>query len=167
MTVTHNKKFSPFNNNIDMGLRALSILQFAYPKSFDLSKLVYFDYLIVHSGDFNSPFKSLHAPVPNRKSEVYIRRALLEQGLLLFSKYGLVIPKFLTEGVFYLMSESGEPFLDSLGEEYTTMLKMRAEWAVANYSDCSVEQLKELVSNSTESLNQEVAFDVEIIGIER
>lgn len=158
---------APFNNNIDMGLRALSILQFAYPKSYDLSKLVFLDYIIVHSGDFNSPFKSLHAPVPNRKSEVYIRRSLLEQGILLFSKYGLVIPQFLAEGVFYLMADSGEPYLDSLGEEYTTMLKLRAEWVVCKYGKYSAEQLREIVTNSTENLHQEIAFDVEFIEVKK
>jgi hypothetical protein len=163
MKMTQSNKFSPFNNNIDMGLRALSILQFAYPKSYDLSKLVFLDYMTVHSGDFNSPFKSLHAPVPNRKSEVYIRRSLLEQGLLLFSKYGLVIPEYLPEGVFYIMADSGEPFLDSLGEDYTTMLKLRTEWVVNKFGEYSAEQLKKIVSSSNETSNQEIAFDVEFI----
>jgi hypothetical protein len=161
--MTHSDKLVPFNNDIDMGLRALSILQFAYPQSYELSKLVFLDYMIIHSGDFNSAFKSLHAPVPNRKSEVYIRRSLLEQGLLLFSQHGLVIPKFLPEGVFYMMADSGEPFLDSLGEEYTTMLKLRAEWVVQKYGDYSVEQLRRALIGSTETLNQDIAFDVELI----
>jgi hypothetical protein len=160
-------KSSPFNNNIDMGLRALSILQFAYPNSYDLSKLVFLDYLVVHSGDIDSPFKSLHAPVPNRKSEVYIRRSLLKEGLLLFSRFGLVVPEFLSEGVFYMITDNGEPYLDSLGEEYTTMLKLRAEWVVDKYGDYSVEQLKELVKVSSETLNQDIAFDVEFIEREK
>jgi hypothetical protein len=158
-----NKKLSPFNNEIELGLRALSILQFSYPNSYDLSKLVLLDYLTVHSGDFTSIYKSLHAPTPARKSEVFIRRHLIGEGLELFAKFGLVKPKYSSNGVFYTITDNGEPFLDALAEDYTTMLKDRAEWVVTNFGEYTIDDLKKLINSATESASQEIAFSIELI----
>jgi hypothetical protein len=45
------RKINPFNNNLETGLRVLSILNATFPKSYDLQSIVYLDYLTVHSGE--------------------------------------------------------------------------------------------------------------------
>ncbi len=42
---------SPFNSPIETGIRTLAILTAVFPRSLDLQYLVYFDYLVLHSGD--------------------------------------------------------------------------------------------------------------------
>lgn len=42
---------TPFNSPLETGVRSLTILEAAFPLSFDLQRLVEFDYVVVHSGD--------------------------------------------------------------------------------------------------------------------
>jgi len=154
-------KIQAFNNRVEYGLRALIVLQHAYPNSYDLSELSCLDYLIVHSGDFNSSLKSLHAPIPNRKQEIYIRRSLLDAGLKLFSQYNLVKPIFLADGIYYQITDEGEPFIDSLMEEYTTEVKSRADWAVSNFGGMPVNYLRQIIKESTGTSDLDIAFHMD------
>lgn len=72
----------PFNSAVECGLRSLVILEQAFPRDYDLQRLVFYDYLLVHSGDANGP-ESIHPATPHRSGEVLVKRQILEQGLLL------------------------------------------------------------------------------------
>src|SRR3979411_2027900 len=73
---------APFNSALETGVRALAVLAEASPRALDLQELVYFDYLIVHSGDAGGP-TSLHPNTPLRNGELLVRRTIIEQGVLL------------------------------------------------------------------------------------
>ncbi|MFM9959999.1 MAG: ABC-three component system middle component 2 [Planctomycetaceae bacterium] len=49
----------PFNSALESGLRALCVLYEAFPQSFDTQRLVFFDYLVVHSGDVSDQFRNV------------------------------------------------------------------------------------------------------------
>src|SRR4051794_18613760 len=83
------KHMPAFNSPLETGVRALTILEAAFPNSCDLQRLVELDYLVVHSGDVGGP-ESLHAPLPLRAGELLVRRELIEKGLLLMMSRGLV-----------------------------------------------------------------------------
>jgi hypothetical protein len=151
----------PFNNEIEYGLRALIILQNIFPNRCDLDILACLDYLVVHSGDFNPDLKSVHAPLPGRKEEIFIRRNLLEKGLNLLMNYCLVKPIYLPEGVYYQISDEGEPFLDSLNENYTYFVKKRAMWAVKEFGGSEVELIRAKIKNSLDSIDSEIAFHMD------
>lgn len=154
---------SPFNNEVEYGLRALSILMCGFPRKYDLNALVYLDYFLVNSGDFEMSVKSLHAPIPQRKEGIYIRRSLLEKGVKLYSVYGLIVPRYLSSGMYFLASELAEPFMDSLSEEYTLLLRERAEWTVNTFGDCSMTMMKNYLKEAQGSNQQDIAFEVELI----
>lgn len=158
---------NPFNNNIEYGLRAILLLQAMYPKKCDLDLLSYLDYIVVHSGDFDKELYSLHAPIPNRKNEVLIRRSLLEGGLKLYSNYCFVKPVYEPNGIFYELTEECEPFLDSLSEEYTKQVKLRAKWAVEKYSLMNLKELKEELKNTAEPVSSDIAFHISYSKEER
>ena len=40
-----------FNSPIETGLRSLTLLEAGYPSAYDLERLTYYDYLVVHSDD--------------------------------------------------------------------------------------------------------------------
>lgn len=157
------KKYHPFNNEVEYGLRTLVLLLYLYPETYDLTQLVYLDYLLVHSGDFNDDLKSLHAPIPYRKEEIYIRRSLIENGINLFSSKGLIDIEFNLSGINYRATEEAQPFVDSLVEDYTTLLKERAEWIAGYFSKYRVEELSNLVKNTNEKENQDIVFKVNLI----
>ncbi|WP_397581492.1 ABC-three component system middle component 2 [Sphingorhabdus sp.] len=135
----------PFNSPLEAGLRSLFVLTAAYPKTFDLGRLVELDYLVVHSGDFDGP-PSLHAPVPLRSGEILIRRSLVEKGVLLLVGRGLLERKIQEDGVFFCASEISAPFVMSLTAKYNLDLWKRASWAVEEFGGLGALQIRERFS---------------------
>lgn len=118
----------PFNNLIETGLRSLFILTASYPNSFDLDYLVCLDYICVHSGDIDKEMPSLHPATPNRNGEIYVRRAIIEQGLNLFTNKHLIHKLYLESGIEYCATESASPFVDNLNSIYSKSLQIRSRW---------------------------------------
>lgn len=84
------RPLQPFNGAVEIGLRALSLLNEAFPATYSLQRLVVFDYLVVHSDDLPNGPAGLHPKTPHRGGELLVRRAVLEEGLLLYQSRGLV-----------------------------------------------------------------------------
>lgn len=154
-------KIYPFNNNIETGLRMLTVLTSAYPNKYDLEHLVYFDYMVVHSADINPNIQSLHPAVPNRSGEIFIRRNLIQNGLDIFLQKGLIVKYYNDNGIQYSASESSIPFLDSLNESYTSSLVDLANWVVKEYGNYELKDLRELMRRNLEKNRSE--FNLEII----
>jgi len=132
---------TPFNSALETGVRALAILCEAYPHAYDLQRLLYFDYLVVHSHDADGP-ESLHPSTPLRNGELLVRRGIIERGLLLFVSRGLVERHLDALGLSYSASDEAGPFLDCLQTTYTQLLRARAEWAVAAFGSLADDELK-------------------------
>ena len=111
--VTQIRKPATFNGPLEAGLRAVAILGSAHPRSFDLQRLVAFDYLLVHTGDIGGP-ASLHPPTPLQSAELLVRRRLVERALLLMMTRELVERDFVPDGIRYRAGENAVPFLSSL-----------------------------------------------------
>lgn len=154
------KNKSPFNNEIEYGLRAVLILQACYPLAFDIDDLSALDYLVVHSGDFNDKLPSLHAPTPNRKNEVFIRRSLINKGLELFAKRNLLTLKYQKNGIYYKLSEEAGPFIDSLEEAYTQKVISRASWATTLIEEMGNIGIREMIKKSNNSSENDIAFHI-------
>jgi len=81
--------------HLETGVRSVILLDTAYPRSFDLMQLTWLDHLVVHTADIDGP-KSLHPNIPQRNGELLVRRSLVEEGLTLMRRKGLL--KRLSEG---------------------------------------------------------------------
>src|SRR3954464_802032 len=101
---------STFNGPLEAGVRAVALLAAAYPRSFDLQRLVAFDYLLVHTGDIGGP-SSLHPPAPLQSAELLVRRKLVQQSLLLMMTRELIAREFEADGIRYRAGENAAPFL--------------------------------------------------------
>ena len=123
------QKPATFNGPLEAGIRAVSILSAAYPQSYDLQRLVAFDYLLVHTADVGGP-ESLHPPTPIHSAELLVRRKLVEQALLLMMTRDLVDREITPEGIKYRAGENAATFLASLSSTYLRALKDRADWLV-------------------------------------
>ncbi len=132
---------SPFNSALETGLRSLAILAEACPDPFDLQRLLYFDYLVVHSSDADGP-ASLHPSTPLRNGELLVRRGLIERGLLLFISRGLIERNASGDGISYVAAEAAGPFLECLGSAYSRTLRKRASWAVGKFGVLDDDELK-------------------------
>ena len=154
-------KINPFNNNVETGLRMLCILNESFPKSFDLQKLIYLDYLTVHSGDIDKTVKSIHPSVPYRIGEIFVRRSIIQDGLNLFIKKNLIQKVYTNSGIFYKASENSTPFLEVLEEDYFKKLKKSAKWSINKFSDMNSKSLKLYLQKYVNRINNE--FNIEIL----
>lgn len=127
-------KASTFNGPLEAGLRSVAVLGAAHPRSFDLQRLVAFDYLLVHTGDIGGP-SSLHPPAPLQSAELLVRRKLVQRALLLMMTRELVEREFGVNGIRYRAGENVAPFLASLQSEYLIALRERAVWLVDALGD--------------------------------
>jgi len=134
-------KARTFNTPLEAGLRVVSILGAAYPRTFDLQRLIAFDYLLVHTGDIGGP-ESLHPPSPLHSAEMLVRRELIEQALLLMITRELVERQVDESGLRYAAGDNAAPFLASLESDYLRALKQRAGWLIAALADYTDDQFQ-------------------------
>lgn len=148
----------PFNGPIEIGLRALTILNDAFPDAYSLQRLIVFDYLIVHSDDIPGGPTGLHPKTPHRGGELLVRRSVLQEGLLLYQSRGLVERVFDRAGVFFRATERSAAFLDVLRSEYAVALRERASWLATSYSGFPEHELDQLVRDHLGQWGAEFEF---------
>lgn len=131
-----------FNSPLETGVRAVCILSSAYPKVFDLQRLVVFDHLIVHTGDVGGP-QSLHPLLPLRSSEILVRRNLIERSLLLMMSRRLVERIVDMNGINYSAGEMAETFLSTLTSPYLIALRECGDWVVSKFGNLDDDALRQ------------------------
>jgi hypothetical protein len=129
-----------FNTPLEAGLRALFILAAAGRRSMDTQRLMYFDYLLIHSGTVSGP-ESLHPPTNSQKGELLVRRALLQEGLELMRSRDLIERRFQATGIAYGATRVGRHLVDQFQSDYSSLLRQRADWVVERFSDLSNERV--------------------------
>jgi hypothetical protein len=133
---------SPFNGPIEIGLRALTLLGEDFPSTYSLQRLVVCDYLLVHSDDLPGGPVGLHPKTPHRGGELLVRRAVLEQGLMLYQSRGLLEHRYTETGVMFAATERTAAFLDALSSDYVMQLRERAAWLVQLFREVSDSELR-------------------------
>lgn len=135
-----------FNSPLETGVRAIVVLNAAFPRAFDVTEITWFDHLVVHTGDIDGP-PSLHPDVPQRSGELLIRRRLVEESLQAMRRLHLV--EFVPDGgtgLLYRASEESVGVIDLLRTPYSVALKERAEWLVSNVLSRSRSELEDLIA---------------------
>src|ERR1700724_3559144 len=108
--ITDDLSYPPlFNSSLETGVRAVVVLDAAFPRAFDLSQLTWLDHLVVHTADIGGP-DSLHPDIPQRTGELLVRRRLVEGGLTLMRRLHLVDTNTTDEGIVYSAREEAAPF---------------------------------------------------------
>ena len=138
----------PFNTPIESGLRLLFALDEAKGQSFDLQRLVSYDYLLVHSGDVEGGPASLHPAVPFRGSELLVKRELVRAGLDAMFAKELLEKKFEPTGIFYRATALTGAFLELLVSPYASSLRERANWVVSRFTPFTDEMLESYMTDN-------------------
>ena len=139
-----NKSLKLFNMPIEVGVRSLMILFANSDKVFDLEKLMYFDYLSLHTSDIGGP-ASIHASIPNRGIQVYSKKELIKKGLLILLSKELIDFKPTNEGFMYGINEAGKIFLSLFQTKYFKELMTRIEWVSLKYGSYPNSEIKRLI----------------------
>jgi len=140
MNSLENRSAKVFNSPLEIGLRTLFVLR-ASKKPCDLQRLVYYDYILVHSGDIPNAPDSIHPNIPYRTSEILVKRELLKKGLNLMLSRELVKLTFTENGIFYEASELTNAFVEYLDTPYANKLTNIASWVMTNFNDLNDTEL--------------------------
>lgn len=135
---------SLFHSPVETGVRATVILNAVYPKMYDLATLVLLDHLVVHTDDINGP-ESMHPKLPHRSGEILVRRHVIEKGIALMRRLGLICATPSKEGIYYQATENAYPFVKLLRTEYSKRLKDRADWLADYVSNMDLEAFNKIV----------------------
>ena len=134
---------APFNSPLECGLRSLVLLNAIAPAKADLQRLVFYDYLLVHSGDVTNGPPSIHPPTPLRSGEALVRRLWIEKGLLLMVSRDLITRFFDKGGIMYGASKLTARFTTYMEQDYTRLLIERADWVSKTFNSYSDRKLLE------------------------
>jgi hypothetical protein len=148
-----------FNSPLECGLRALTLLSASYPDPCDLQRLVFYDYLLVHSSDVPGGPPSIHPPTPLRSGEALVRRRWIESGLMLMASRELLTQTFSDSGIRYEASAITNAFLSYLEEPYSRQLRERATWVLMQFRSYSDAELVELFKKNLDRWSGEFIFE--------
>ncbi|WP_224277795.1 ABC-three component system middle component 2 [Nocardioides lacusdianchii] len=148
----------PLNSPLELGLRTLVVLTTAFPRTFDLDRLVLLDYCLLHSADLEGPPSVLPA-VPNRSGELGLKRTVLDHGVQLMARAGMVDLVTTAEGMTYRAGEEAAPFLRLLESPLLGALGEVATWAVDEFGDLNTDQVRDRLRTVSESWATEFAWE--------
>lgn len=157
---------SSFNSPFEVGLRTLNILAATSPISIDLQRLIYYDYLVLHTNDIGaegSP-SSIHPDTPYRSGGIIVRRKAMQQGLELMYSKSLINEVFDEKGISYSASELTKPFLDLFESPYSKKLLSNSLWVTRYFSSYTEEDLKLFIDRNIENWGGEFIFEAFVRG---
>jgi hypothetical protein len=136
-----------FSTPLEIGLRALIVLDAMRPIAADLQRLVSYDYLLVHSGDVGGP-ESIHPSTPHRSAEILVKRDVLRAGLQLMLSRDLVAVEMTRHGVRYSATDLTSHFLLYFDGAYAAQLRERARWLDDRFSRLEDDALQALIAQN-------------------
>lgn len=132
------------NSPLELGLRALVVLTASFPRALDVDRLVLMDYCLLHSADFGGP-RSVLPAISMRGGELGIKRSVLEHGVQVMARAGMIDVVAATEGLSYRASEAAAPFLRLIRSPFLDRLTEVAGWAVTDFGNLSADGIRERI----------------------
>ncbi|MCK2005126.1 hypothetical protein MZM54_27485 [[Brevibacterium] frigoritolerans] len=141
-----NRNVTVFNTPMEVGLRALIMLNELSPELLDLKRLVIYDYLVTHSKDVDDDMESLHPSVPNRSGEIIIKRKVMQDGINLMYSRELLDIVYTNNGVCYKANGLSKYFINYFDSSYAREMKQYTKWLHVKFSHYSDEELNDYIN---------------------
>jgi hypothetical protein len=162
-------KIIPFNSPIEMGLRLLFLFKNTEKEGLDLQRLIYYNYLLVHTSDVSdlpgAP-KSLHPNLPDRSGEILISRKIIESGVKLLLSKGLICIGYTKTGIKYKRNDETKPFLEYFESKYSKELDKNANWICQKFDKLQDEKLNDFMTKNLGKWGSEFSIDYRVMGDE-
>lgn len=136
------------NSPLEIGLRVLAVLTEAFPASLDLDRLMLLDYCLIHSADFAGP-PSIQVPVSTRSGELGIKRSIVDHGVQLMMRAGMVELEVSAAGITYRATESAAPFLQLVRSPMLGRLQETALWVTTEFADLPNDEIRSRIRRIT------------------
>ena len=133
---------NPLNSPLEIGLRTVILLTEVFPEALNIDRLILMDYRLLHSGDFDGP-NSVQPAVSTRSGELGIKRTVLEHGVQLMMRAGMVEVEASNQGITYRASEAASPFLRLVRSPMLDQLCQVASWIGVEFSDLTNDAIRE------------------------
>ncbi|WP_340643604.1 ABC-three component system middle component 2 [Streptomyces albidoflavus] len=155
---------NPLNSPVEVGMRTLVLLARSHPHPLDLSWLVVLDHAMLHSSQFDGP-PSLHPRLPAQPGELGMKRQMMQEGLELLLRAGLVTVEATEGGIVYQVTPRGSGFVGILEAPYVGELRQRAQWAVEQFA--STTDALAATRDTTTRWHNEFTTDIQHLGVGR
>ena len=165
MNLFEERNTSVFNSPLEIGIRVLYLLVELQPAGCDLQRLVYYDYILVHSSDVPEGPKSIHPSIPHRSTEILVKRDLLKKGLTLMHSKQLVDSIFDSTGITYKATELTKPFLEYNQSDYAKSLQEVSVWVVNKFRNYTDGKLSLFIKNNIDVWGGEFSKESLLRGI--
>lgn len=137
-------EMSAFNSPLEVALRLLFIFNNT-KRSFDLQRLIYYNYLLIHSSDVPNSPPSIHADLPRRSCEMLVNRKIIQKALTILLSRGLIDVVYLKNGIEYKKNNHAEIFIKYFDSTYSKELQERSQWLSAEFDKIDDNQLSKLI----------------------
>ncbi|WP_037120035.1 ABC-three component system middle component 2 [Rhodococcus erythropolis] len=148
----------PLNSPLELGVRSLILLTAAFPRALGLDRLVLMDYCLLHSADLGGPLSVLPA-VPTRNGELGIKRSVLEHGVHVMSRAGLIDLVTAADGVSYRASEEAGPFLRLVDSPLVGELNEVADWLISEFVDLPTDEVRHRIRMISQRWTEEFTWE--------
>jgi hypothetical protein len=119
-----------FNSPVELGARIVLLLDRTKGK-FGLDELIFFDYAMIHSTDFDGAI-NVHPSLPNQLGELVRRRDDFPAALKMFMTKGLITSTVDEHGICYSITEGGSSLCGQLTTDYHQKVRRQASWLLMN-----------------------------------
>lgn len=149
-----------FNTPIEVGFRALYILNAIEPASIDIERIAIYDYFLLNSKDIliSAP-TSLHPAIPYRSLGFIIKPIILKKALILMISKGLIDVLYNHQGIEYRANELTKNFIQIQTNKYASLLLEHSKWVVNNFQDYSNQELSDLMKQNIKNGGQEFIYE--------
>ena len=153
-----------FNSPLEIGLRLLFILNNTNKHGLDIERLLYYNYLVIHSSDVSPNVESLHPSFPNRSCEILISRDIISKGLKLLLSKSLICVDYNKNGLKYKKNDNTQKFLTYFESTYSKELDEKAKWACETFDEISDKKLKDYMEGQLGKWGSEFSVEYRVMG---
>ncbi len=158
------EKISLFNSPLEIGLRVLFLFKNTDKQNLDIQRLIYYNYLLVHSSDVTNSVESLHPNLPNRSCEILVSRDIILRGLNLLLSKNLICIDYKKTGIKYRKNENTLHFLQYLESDYSKKLDNQSKWVCTNFDSMEDNKLNSFMQQNLGKWGSEFSTEYNVMG---
>ena len=148
-----------YNTQFEVAIRIL-ILLVRCERPLDIEEITTYDYLLLHLGDINKDFKSLHPDNPFHGIELYSKRNIIQDSLTLLVSKGLLLCDYNLNGIAYKPTEIGYDFLEYFESSYFHKLIKNADFINSRFINMNIKEVKNFINRNYEEWKDKFQFEV-------
>jgi len=148
-----------FNGRIELALRTLYLLKHSN-KDLDLQRILYYNYLMVHSSDISGGPISLHPDLPNRSCEIIVLREKFKEAIQMLISKEIIGVKYKKKGVYYTKNEKTLNFLNYFESDYSKNIDKIAKWTCDYFGKEKDVKISQFINNNLSKWGEEFSENV-------